>query len=90
MASGARLARAAAHRIKQAGEGDNNGRGEPRPVFGTYGPEKVGLLLRYWGTAARKLSNTTVPGAFGSDCQVPAFISSIIPVSGMAEFQASL
>src|SRR5581483_5829634 len=42
-------------------------------------------------TAALKLSKITVPGAFASVVQVPAFNSNKIPVSGMlALFHASL
>src|SRR5215469_689422 len=43
-----------------------------------------------YGLAALKLSKTAAPGALASGCQVPAFISNIVPASVIELFQASL
>ena len=42
------------------------------------------------GLAAYKLSKMTVPGAFDSDCQVPALSSKMIDVSEIEELHVSL
>ena len=44
----------------------------------------LSFLITY-GRAARKLSKTTVPGATGSGCHVPAFNSKMTDESGMAD-----
>src|SRR5262249_5504294 len=72
---------------KYRGEKDRDPQGEPGIPETT---QQVTLIFYYWGTAARKLSNTTVPGALASACQVPALISNITPVRAMEPFHDSV